>query len=372
MVRGRRVRNRHSCTRCLFRALLVVFLFLFFAVQKDVLLPRNRLKFTIGTIVRGDEWSGEVTDAKRAVLVSLKSFIRSAGSQRVVIFVDSQSSCDLRPDFLKSCVCQSISFCADSVYRLPTMDCVFDTLFSIAKTHIVVFVNGDIVLFDSFLPALERSNAIAKDFLTVGRRHRGDGVLNIRDPGDWHYYETHAKILPLDHGYAIDFFATAKHTYNSHIRLSLPPFVVGAWRWDNVLLSTFYKRTNATVIDATYATPVLHQLPNVINNHQSRRGAAYNDHLAHFHSGMDYMFGSIDFADIVLEDGVLDTSVADPFHATVRRAFQAGVLQLSELESMKDYHQFRLNAINAKLGSFENHVQIMRESRPGEKRWLLM
>ena len=99
--------------------------------------PHNsrKIDFTIGTVIRGNEWTGQRTYGKEAVLNSLKSFILATGSPKnVLILVDHESSCHERPDFMKRCQCQSIDVCIDPVYGVPTMECIFDILFTRANT----------------------------------------------------------------------------------------------------------------------------------------------------------------------------------------------------------------------------------------------
>ena len=180
----------------------------------------------------------------------------------------------------------------------------------------------------------------------------------------WHYAEMHAKTLPLDHGYAIDYFITRKDVYDSSLRGSLPPFVIGAWRWDNVLLSSFFKDTNVTVVDVTYAAPVLHQLPSSAGDHRSRRGAQYNEELAKRHSGGDYLFGSIDFADVQITTLNADQEyLLDPYHTLMRKAFKAGALSSVDVTKLKEFYDRRLEQANEQLLSLEDHLASLQDFR---------
>ena len=324
----------------------------------------NTIKFTLGTVIRGDEWTGDMTPSKFAVLNSIKSFIRAVGSKRVVLFVDSQTSCASRPAFTRKCTCQSLSACVDPVYGVPTMDCIFDLLFDLSKTDVVGFFNGDILVFDSLPRAVTLVAREFPEFLVVGRRHRGDKLIHFDEDNLWHYAELHAKTLPLDHGYAIDYFVTRKDVYDKSLRGSLPPFVIGAWRWDNVLLSSFFKHTNVTVADVTYAAPVMHQLPGAGGDHVSRRGAEFNDELAKHYSGTDFLFGSVDFADVQIRTlSAEEEYILDPYHSLVRKVFQSGALSTADIAALKTYYEKRNEQDHHQRLSLEDHLASLRDFR---------
>lgn len=245
------------------------------------------------------------------------------------------------------------------------MDCIFDLLFDLSKTEIVGFVNGDILVFDSFPTAVTLVAREFPEFLVVGRRHRGDNELMRFDEENlWRYAEIHAKTLPLDHGYAIDYFVSRKDVYDRSLRGSIPPFVIGAWRWDNVLLSFFFKHTNVTVADITYAAPVLHQLSGVGAAHVSRRGANYNDELAKQYGDTDYLFGSIDFADIQIRTLSADQEfLLNPYHSLVRKTFQSGALTMHDVGALKKYFEKRHEQDHQQSSSLEDHLASLRDFR---------
>jgi len=273
---------------------------------------------------------------------------------------------------MKRCHCQSIDVCIDPVYGVPTMECIFDILFTRANTEIVGFVNGDILLFNSFAKAVASSATSSDEFVMTGRRHRGQGFqMNLDDFQAWRYAETHTKTLPLDHGYAIDYFVTRKDTYIAYLQQKLPPFVIGAWRWDNILMYFIYKFTSVTVIDATLVAPVMHQYENstVQRDHHDRRGARFNDELAKQISGKELLFGTIDFADVILEDLRLGQDlVPDPWHILARDALKAGLLTPKEIMKLKKFNDDKLAAFNNKLLSTEDHLSILREFRSHNSR----
>ena len=128
--------------------------------------------------------------------------------------------------------------------------------------------------------------------------------------------------LPLDSGYAVDYFV-ARRDDLADILSGFPPFIIGAWRWDNTLLAHVYRDSKYTVIDGTGGIVALHQNTPREKNHEQRRGAQLNDDLARAYSGEDFWFGSIAFADVIL---IEDThgNILEPqgkFQALVRKAY---------------------------------------------------
>ena len=146
----------------------------------------------------------------------------------------------------------------------------------------------------------------------VGKRHvspEGPPVVRFDKPISWRYFESYARILPLDHGYAVDYFVFRNSRAASEVVEQLPPFIIGAWRWDNSLLALFLKSNDIAVIDATQISPTVHQVVNPVTHHEQRRGAEYNEQLAERHIGIDFWFGSIDNADVALTPGMTPDQV---------------------------------------------------------------
>lgn len=51
---------------------------------------------------------------------------------------------------------------------------------------------------------------IDANFLMVGRRHAGKEAVEFDDGIDWKLTELRTERLPLEHGYAIDYFVVAQ------------------------------------------------------------------------------------------------------------------------------------------------------------------
>lgn len=132
------------------------------------------------------------------------------------------------------------------------------------------------------------------------------------------------------------------------------------------MLYFIYKYTSVIVIDATLVAPVMHQFENssVQKDHHDRRGARFNDELAKQISGNELLFGTIDFADVILEDFRLGQDlVPDPWHILARDALKAGILTPAEIANLKKFNDDKLAAFNDKLLSTEDHLSILREFR---------
>lgn len=115
-----------------------------------------------------------------------------------------------------------------------------------------------------------------------------------------------ASALHADFG--IDYFILPVRVLSSFISTKgFPPFLIGRYRWDNVLLALFIldeidasaKYSNSTVgirtIDITLILPVVHlgQHSASPDYSQAQLGAEYNNCVVHEHFGDSYMLGRI-------------------------------------------------------------------------------
>ena len=260
---------------------------------------QQEVGIAIGTVVRGDEWMNPESEKKKAVLVSLFSLSQQLGDENIVLLADTQSACKTLPTYLARARCNGLEHCIHSVYGSPTMDCIFSTLWSLAKHDIVGFINGDILVFDSFVQSIVSCANNYEHFVMVGRRHLSDVAMSIPATiREWAELETHTKSLKLDGGAAIDFFVTRRTEVS--VFKDFPPFIVGVYRWDNYLLLRFFRDLRTVVIDATGVAPVMHQVFNEVENHESRPAASYNHELVTEYSGNDWTCGTIDNSNIIL------------------------------------------------------------------------
>ncbi len=274
--------------------------------SRGALLPMPKVK--IGTVIRGDEWSWPLEPRKKAVLNALHSLTRCFGADAVVILVDENTSCSTRPSILNHSTCRGLSHCMDKVYGTPTMNCVFSTLSEVASqsgADIIGYINGDILVFNSLARSVEALATRFGRFVMVGRRHNSEEVPSLPSTReDWVALEESANTLPLDGGYAIDYFIVTQEDAHATFN-AFPPFIIGTQRWDNALLASLYRRREITVVDATFAAPIIHQGSNPIRSHGQRPAAEYNEVTANHFSGYDFLFGTIDNSDaqIIYRDG---------------------------------------------------------------------
>ena len=181
---------------------------------------------SLGTLVRGNEWMYPDKEKNKAVMASLSSLARHIGGENIVILADNKSACEDLPSFLAQAQCSGLEHCVHVEYGTPTMDCIFTTLLSLAKHDIFGFINGDILVFPSFVHSIESCAAHYKDFVMVGRRHLSDVAMTIpTNISEWETLEKHCKSLKLDGGAAIDYFVTRKSSSGA-IFTDFPPFVV--------------------------------------------------------------------------------------------------------------------------------------------------
>jgi len=254
---------------------------------------------SIGTLVRGNEWKNPDSEKKKAVMTALFSLSHHFGDENVVLLTDTQFSCETLPAFLARARCSGLEHCLHSEYRSPTMDCIFSTLWSLAKHDTVGFINGDILVFESFVQSIVSCANNNVNFVMVRRRHISETAMSAPTTViEWGELETHTKSLKLDGGAAIDFFVTTRNAVS--VFKDFPPFIVGVYRWDNYLLLRFFRDEKTVVIDATAVAPIMHQVFNKVENHELRPAAAYNHKLATEYSGNDWTCGTIDNSNIIL------------------------------------------------------------------------
>ena len=251
-------------------------------------------ELTMGTVIRGNEWSG-ASENDRAVLSALSGLARAVGPKNVVVFVDRKDACEDAPEYLKGMRCVGLELCVHPVYKSPTMPCIFDKLLAETRTAYVGFVNGDILVFRDFLSTFSAVAAAQERFMMVGRRRNavGDVVrMDALDEKSWTELEAAACGAGVDGGGAIDYFVLPMRDA-SYLR-EIPPFIIGNWRWDNVVLSIpFILQNGVRVVDATPTVVALHQGRDKIARRDHRPASVHNNDLAIKHVGKAYRLGSI-------------------------------------------------------------------------------
>jgi len=241
---------------------------------------------SFATIIKGDEWS--IYRKERILSNTLYALLSVTAASKIFIFADKD--CDKFPTHFKEVNCLPTWNCHDYNYDAPTVSCILGTFIHAATTENVVFLNSDIVIFRSFMASLATSMQL-ENYVMVGQRSRARrDILKYEILAT---LECEARELKLEGGFALDYFAFKRS--NPALR-QLPNFIVGNWRWDNVLLTLLYK-SGSNIIDATRTAPVWHQNPyKTWFKHDQRRAASFNDDLAHKIMGEDFLYGNVNNA----------------------------------------------------------------------------
>lgn len=139
-------------------------------------------------------------------------------------------------------------------FDTPLVNSAFEQVARTARNSLLCYVNADIILLGSFMPAVQ--SIPFRNFLMVGQRSDLDVSERIHyEANGW---EDHLKKLVVDSGSlhpptGIDYFV-----FPREMRWSMPPFTVGRPAWDNWVV--YQARTlGIPVIDATRVTTVVHQ-----------------------------------------------------------------------------------------------------------------
>jgi len=259
--------------------------------------PEADAGVTLGTVIRGTEWSGRTAN-DRAVLNAFDGLKRVVGVANIVVFVDRDEMCDQVPSTHAGVRCFGLAPCVDPIYRAPTMKCIFQTLLDATQTKHVGYINGDILIFSDFLDTLAAIEREHDRFFMVGRRRNvpapGGEVSRMQGELDWEELETKVCEFPVDGGGAIDYFVLPSR--DAEYLRNIPPFIVGNWRWDNVVLSLASIFMDLHVIDATKTVTALHQGQEKVAQREDRPASAHNHGLAIHLMRKAYRRGSINCA----------------------------------------------------------------------------
>ena len=175
---------------------------------------------------------------------------------------------------------------------------MFRQLRTIAKTEVLVFVNSDIVLFDGVIAAAQTLESTLKKSVIVGRRLDVPYKVHINARNKLNL-ERNARKKGVLHGdYGLDYFIMK----TEHLPTDFPEFLIGTWRWDNVLLALLVTQ-GFDILDGTSVITALHQGVNSAEeaDHTLRVGSVYNDELAYSYMRRAYLVGRVNAADYELQ-----------------------------------------------------------------------
>lgn len=256
-------------------------------------------RLTIGTVVSPAQIrEGTVDNAN--YLRSISSIVQLIPQDRLIIMTERLDVvCNYTRQHFPHLRCVDIDSCSSNRFKRPNMSCIFETLHRESETEDVAFINSDVMIFPDFLDSLTVARRFEK-YAMIGRRvnfyigPRTPQLLDVRCDA--------LKGGLVDGDYAIDYVVYRKRDFP----LFDTPYIVGNWRWDNVLLANFYKRLNVHVVDASRTAVVVHQLVSStqsgLEDRQHREAGEYNDELAAKYDP-DFNAGSISYASFRLERG---------------------------------------------------------------------
>lgn len=138
----------------------------------------------------------------------------------------------------------------------PRLDSAFARVETVARHPLWCLVNGDIILLDDFLPAVERVASAFKRFLLVGESRdlavAADARLN--EPAVRGQLRQRALTSGRLRGYAaLDYFVFPKNEFGT-----MPPFLIGRACFDNWLVWRVRELGDA-VVDTTPTVVAIHQ-----------------------------------------------------------------------------------------------------------------
>ena len=117
--------------------------------------------------------------------------------------------------------------------------------------------------------------------------------IDFSDDADVLRVSKKAKLQGKLHGkFGLDYFLFSPEAL-AVIRKEIPPFIIGVFRWDNVLLTQLMLHSDVLVYDASDIVQPVHQ-GTVEHNHLAEAGSMYNQKLAEKSVGHAYLFGNTD------------------------------------------------------------------------------
>ena len=214
--------------------------------------------------------------------------------QNILLFFYNDKSCSYVRQTYGNITCRTLSLtsCFDATYNRPYINCVFDMALQNVQTPILMFASGDIMLDETIFHSVSFINDQVEDFFVVGYRKDYEVTQSLSQSNPKALLRNASIYGELQASESIDLIA-----FRSESSIRMLPFLVGAYRWDNWLLSEILLRTNKTVVDITESSHIIHLQPKNMKDNESsnerRPDALYNDKLAKNISGHDYKMGLI-------------------------------------------------------------------------------
>ena len=209
----------------------------------------------------------------------------------ILALVDNGSFCDPWLQKIPNFYCVSLQ-CSFNHSGIPTIPCMYKEAAKYAEPGtLAMYVNGDIILSERMADVVNSTSSVfGESFQVVGERK--DIIfpdwLREMPESELERLENYAQNTGVSHGeWGMDYFIfPAKHLLDP-----FPPFLVGRWRWDNVMLLKMLLWSTPTV-DVSEATKVIH-FGKGVSFHEQRSGAKRNDQLAWEEFGPLFFLGRL-------------------------------------------------------------------------------
>jgi hypothetical protein len=141
-------------------------------------------------------------------------------------------------------------------YGTPLLSDLFEKVHALSSNNTLCYVNADIMLFGSFMEAVQLAASKFDRYLMVGRRTN----LDLDEPSIYASAEQESRLLSLviERGRlaapnAIDYFV-----YPRELFPTFPPFAIGRPWWDNWFLWKA-RQSHAALVDASEMVRAVHQ-----------------------------------------------------------------------------------------------------------------
>lgn len=193
---------------------------------------------------------------------------------RILILVDHQTDCDHLPE---GALCQEHD-CMHKKLGIPVVKCLIQTSMRQFPGSIIVFTNDDIMFqgldetvrvldkaFDAFVVVGHRTN------VPLDRLDYPDHAPSVIDTQDLVRLGLKESTNLLELDYFV--FKLDQSVFEKY-----PDFVLGNWRWDNVMVDYLLMYQNVTMIDASKSVKAYH-IGKTSTRMINRKGAKYNDQL---------------------------------------------------------------------------------------------
>lgn len=253
-------------------------LFLVFLLCSTIVLPnlksRRHHRVTFVTTMHKFESQPQLCTVGYLQLIAMKNWLQFANE--VIVLVDDDHFCAEFRKISRRIICWKHD-CLSVHYDKPSMSCLFMTTEWLASNDLIMFSNPDIIYegiedtvkslthqFDKFVAMGVRIDLDSIDLCKSQASLTPEGLLQARHSRG-HLHEK----------WGIDYYLYAK---GSLPVASMPPFIIGNWRWDNWLLDEIIRYDTAPAVDASETIVALH-LEDTKISLQNRTAAKYNNDL---------------------------------------------------------------------------------------------